>query len=106
MRTYVGTIDKHHNLIVTINGKLLDPRLDLAIHCSQGFACGYGGMGAAQLALAILADYLGDASRALAMYDSFKWAVVAKLPREGWCLTSDQIKHAVRAIDSSVSINH
>ena len=40
-----------------------------------------GGSGPAQLALAILADHLGDDEQALNLYQRFKWAVIAELPK-------------------------
>jgi hypothetical protein len=40
---------------------------------------GYGGSGPAQLALAILADHLGDDAAAVCLHQVFKWSVVAKL---------------------------
>jgi hypothetical protein len=43
----------------------LPPRCDLYNHSPTGFAWGYGGSGPAQLALAILADYLEDDAKAL-----------------------------------------
>ena len=47
-----------------------------------------GGSGPAQLALALLADHLGNDEQALAVYQRFKWAVIAKLPKHAWKLTS------------------
>ncbi len=46
-----------------------------------GFAWGYLGSGPAQLALAILADYLRDDNTALAHYQAFKEKVIGKLPQ-------------------------
>ena len=66
MKTYKG----HrcgHAADVTVNGKPLDPRLDLWNHSPTGFQWGYGGSGPAQLALALLADYLGDDEQAVAL---------------------------------------
>lgn len=85
---------------VTVNGRPLDPRLDLWSHSPTGFEWGYGGSGPAQLALAILADYLADDEEALALYQQFKWALVAKLPKHAWRLTSRQIDEALQAIRS------
>lgn len=96
MKTYKGVRNEHSELIVTVNGVSLNPRLDLWNHCSDGFECGHGGVGAAQLALAILADHLADDKQALALCQHFKWATIAKLPRRGnWQLDSDQIQHAL-----------
>lgn len=83
------------------SGNLLCPlplRLDLRDHSPTGFQWGYGGSGPAQLALAILADYLGD-EQALEIYQSFKWKVIAKLPRgKQWELTVEQIDASLAAI--------
>ena len=46
--------------IVTVDGHLLDPRLDLRNHSPTGFEWGYAGSGSAQLALALLADHMRD----------------------------------------------
>jgi hypothetical protein len=59
----------------------LDPRLDLANHSPDGVAWGYLGSGPAQLALALLADLLGD-DQALAHYQRFKEAVLARWPQD------------------------
>ncbi len=70
----------------------LDPRLDLRSHSPTGFQWGYGGSGPAQLALAILADHLGDDEQARELYQDFKLQVIARLPQEqGWVLTPEQI---------------
>jgi hypothetical protein len=71
-------------------------RLDLATHSPTGFEWGYGGSGPAQLALALLADALGDEEQALALYQSFKWQVVAVLPASGWQLSADAVRDVVR----------
>ena len=97
MKTYSGWRD-YHTTVVTVNGQPLDPRFDLWEHSSTGFEWGYGGSGPAQLALALLADHLGDDERAVALHQEFKWAVVTKLSRPTWTLTSDQIEHAVQLL--------
>ena len=83
---------------VTVDGHMLDPRLDLRNHNSTGFEWGFCGSGPAQLALAILADHLDDDQEALEFYQRFKWAVVAGLPGR-WTLTSrdiDAVLHTIR----------
>jgi len=84
--------------VVTVNGELLDPRLDLRNHSPTGFEWGYGGNGSAQLALAILADHLEDPAQALNLYQRFKWALTAELPHKGWTLTSPQIDQIIQRI--------
>ena len=68
-------------------GHALDPRLDLRNHSPSGFEWHYNGSGPAQLALALLADALGDDERAQASYQDFKFRVVARLPDHGWELS-------------------
>ena len=83
---------------VTVNGRPLDPRLDLRSHSPAEFEWGYGGSGPAQLALAILADHLADDRQALDLYQRFKWTVIAELPRHSWTLTGRQIDEALQSI--------
>src|SRR6267378_1793164 len=64
---------------VTVNGRALKPRLDLWSHSPTGFEWGYGGSGPAQLALALLADHLGDDNEAVSLHQEFKRIVVANL---------------------------
>lgn len=85
----------------------LPARLDLRDHSLTGFAWGYGGSGPAQLALALLADALGDDERATRLYQAFKWEVVASLPTAGgWALTDADVAavaHAIEATQTSES---
>ena len=97
MKTFEGRREGHV-AVVTVNGRSLKPRLDLRNHSPTGFEWSYGGSGPAQLALAILADHLGDDERALTLYQQFKWHVVAALPQSGWTLTSDDIDEALLAL--------
>ena len=76
---------------VTVDGRRLNPRLDLWNHSPTGFEWGYGGSGPAQLALAILADHLGDDEQAFNFHHRYKWAVIAELPKRSWTLTSQEI---------------
>jgi hypothetical protein len=78
-------------VIVTVDGRPLNPRLDLYNHSPTGFEWGYCGSGPAQLALALLADHLADDEEALNLYQRFKWSVVVELPRRRWTLTSREI---------------
>lgn len=82
---------------VTVDGKPLDPRFDLKRLSPTGFEWTYEGNGPAQLALALLADHLGDDARALALYVPFMRAVVAELDNS-WELTSTDLDAALQAI--------
>ena len=64
MKRYEGRREGYA-VIVTVDGRRLNPRLDLWNHSPTGFEWGYGGSGPAQLALAILADHLRDNETAL-----------------------------------------
>ena len=84
---------------VTVDGVPLNPRLDLWNHSPTGFEWGYAGSGPAQLALALLADCLGDDEAAVELHQEFKSAVVAGLSFAGWTLTEDEIRETVEAME-------
>jgi uncharacterized protein DUF6166 len=96
MKTYVGGRSLA-GAEVTVDGKPLDPRFDLKRLSPAGFEWTYEGHGPAQLALALLADHLGDDNRALALYEPFMRAVVAELDNS-WELTSAEIDAALQGI--------
>ena len=99
MKTYEGR-RQGYSVIVTVDGRPLNPRLDLYNHSPTGFEWGYCGSGPAQLALAILADHLADDRQALDVYQRFKWTVIVELPRkQSWTMTDqviDQILQNIR----------
>lgn len=93
----------------------LDWRLDIVNHSPTGIGWGYPGSGAAQCAVAILADYFSDGENpkfqkrqwddrspdgpnelALQFYMDFKWAYISRLKMdEGFELTGDQIDRII-----------
>jgi hypothetical protein len=83
--------------VVTVDGKPLAPRHDLRRLSGTGFEWTYEGAGPAQLALALLADHLGDDARALALYEPFMRAVVAELDNS-WELSAADIDAALARI--------
>jgi len=97
MRQYEGSRAKA-GTVVTVNGDIIDPRLDLRNHSPSGLEWGYAGSGPAQLALAILADHYKEKKKALEVYQSFKFAVVTKLPKYGWTLTTEQINEVMQSL--------
>ena len=98
MKRYEGH-RQGYAVVVTIDGKPLNPRLDLYNHSPTGFEWGYGGQGPRQLAAAILIDYLGDPQQARSLSDDFEKAVVKRLPRDkNWVLTADDIEKALQDI--------
>jgi len=84
---------------VMVDGRPLNPRLDLWNHSPSGFEWGYGGSGPAQLALALLADCLGNDGAALAAYQRYKDIIVSRLPYRGWTLTSREIQQVLEALE-------
>jgi hypothetical protein len=94
MKRYQGdrTID---GIVALVDGKPLDPRLDLKRLCDKGFEWSYEGDAPAQLALAILADHLGDGEKALRWHEPFMKAIVANFDNE-WEMTSTDIDAALK----------
>jgi Family of unknown function (DUF6166) len=74
----------------------MQERQDIINHSPTGIAWGYGGSGPAQAALGILLDYLGHEAHARALYQDFKFKVIAKFPPNSeWTLTGQQIENAL-----------
>lgn len=96
---YVGTSRTGH--VHRIEGRerrRLNPRRDLLMMSSSSLSWGHAGRGPAQLALALCADALGDDDRALAVYEDFQWAVVAKLGLV-WVITRAEIVDVVERLE-------
>jgi hypothetical protein len=83
--------------VVIVDGQKLAPRHDLRLLSATGFEWTYEGAGPAQLALALLADHLGDDGLALALYEPFMRAVVAELDNS-WELSSADIDAALAGL--------
>lgn len=98
MKVYQGdrTID---GILVTVDGELLDERLDLKRFTNNGFEWTFEGDESRQLALAILADHLNDSARALALTEGFMKAVVANFDNT-WEMTSNDVADAVTALEA------
>ncbi|MDB5366305.1 MAG: hypothetical protein JWM77_2232 [Rhodospirillales bacterium] len=101
MKVYVGdrTID---GVSVRVNGAPLDPRTDLARFTPNGFEWSYEGQEPRQLALALLADHLGDGKEALKLADIFMRNVVANFDNE-WELRGEDIDAALRVLRPQVT---
>jgi hypothetical protein len=93
MKTYAGkrTID---GLVVTVNGQALAERHEIRRFTKNGFEWAYEGDSPQQLALAILADHLGDTERAERLSEPFMKAVVANLDND-WELSGADIDAAL-----------
>lgn len=100
MKRYEGRREGYV-VIVTVDGRRLNPRNDLWNHSPTGFEWGYGGSGPAQLALALLADHCRNDKRAFNLHHRFKWAVVAEFPHRQWTLTSQEIDQVLQHLQET-----
>jgi hypothetical protein len=106
-KTYIGIPHRQSGsgqpVVTVCDGQKSEPlplRLDLFNHSPAGFSWGYGGSGPAQLALALLADALGDDDLAVRLHQAFKFRVVACWPEgERWWITTEQIAAVVNLIE-------
>lgn len=77
---------------VTVDGRTLPMRPKEVNHSPTGYAWGYEGSGPAQLAYAILRDFLGHEPSAKRFYQQFKTEVVARFPMDSpWELSGEKI---------------
>ena len=94
-KTYYSFDDSNSaTVFVSNDGLEMEPlplRLDIVNHSPTGFAWGYSGSGPAQLAVAILADWMSCDHAALALHQRFKAAGIAGLPEKHWSLTDDDL---------------
>ena len=97
MKTYEGWRDLQ-GAQVTVNGAPLPPRLDLRVFNRTGFEWTYAGPGPQQLALALLADHLGDDAQALALSERFMRDVVAFLDN-AWRMDGVELAVALERYD-------
>jgi hypothetical protein len=103
-RTYHGRRDAEgacHVAMVGSDGRErpLDLQLDLENKSPTGAEWGYAGSGPAQLSLALCADALGDDAAALAVYQRFKFAVVAYLDRDQpWSMSAAEVQALCAAL--------
>src|SRR3954468_23099873 len=96
MKTYIGdrTID---GVQVSVDGKPLEPRLDLAALSRNGFEWSYEGPEPQQLAFAMLMDHTGNATLAQSLSEPFMREVVANFDNE-WEMTAADIDAAIAAL--------
>jgi hypothetical protein len=89
MRIYQGkrTID---GIVVTVDGNRLPEHYEVKQFTNRGFEWTYEGTSPQQLALAILFDFSGDGSRAVALSELYMKDVIANLDND-WQLTGDDV---------------
>ena len=95
-KTYRGerTID---GVLVTADGQPLDEGYAIRTYTDHGFEWSYEGDGPRQLALAVLADHLGEAEAALKLVEAFMARVVANFDND-WEMTSADVDRALENI--------
>ena len=98
MKLYQGkrTID---GLVVTVDGRPLPERYEVKRFTTFGFEWTYEGDSPRQLALAILADYLGDNARAIRLAEPFMKQTVANFDND-WELNGAEVEAAVRTLEA------
>lgn len=102
MRYFVGIRDRLGTQVLVREEdgreRVLDPGRSLAVenHSPTGFDWGYAGSGPAQLALALLLESGLAQEEALCLHQAFKFAVVSKLRKSGWLLTTEKIRDWAR----------
>lgn len=96
-KTYRGVRRPDGATLVTCGRQQLPPRHDLRSY-GPVFDWDASEAGPSQLALALLADYLGDDQRALDLHQDFRRKVIRGLPAAGWVLGPEQIEPALREI--------
>ena len=96
MKHYQGrrTID---GIMVTVDGEPLDTRYDLEQFTDLGFEWSYEGDSPRQLALALIADCLGD-DTARNFSSEFMTLVIAELDND-WQLSEEDIRREIRSMD-------
>ena len=95
-KLYAGdrTID---GIVVTVNGEPLPERGDLRAFSDNGYEWTYEGDEPHQLALAMLADFLGDDARALALSEAFMREIVAHF-NNTWEMSGIDVQRAIDAL--------
>ena len=97
MKTYEGK-RAFDGLLVTVDGRKLPEHYAVKQFTTWGFEWTYEGESPRQLALALLYDHTGNASRAIALSDRFMRQIVANLDND-WVLTSADIDLAINGIE-------
>ncbi len=106
-KIYEGRRKDKYSIAVHVKEEHEQPLTHVCVHSPDGFEWGYPGSGPADLALAIMVDFLkedptkaqvyaktgqGSPSPAVHCYQKFKDKFVIGLPKERWTLTEEEIK--------------
>jgi hypothetical protein len=90
-----------------VDGEPLARRSDLSGNATNAFDWGFVGTG--QLSLAILADFLGDDSKAKAMCKEFEEKVIAELPHQSWTMSGQDLTNALApfcGVDDAIAMSN
>jgi hypothetical protein len=98
MKIYEGERDMDGEK-VTVNGTPLASRNDIRSFTHTGLEWGFVGPGPQQLALALLADHLGDDKQALALCRSFMERLTSQLDN-AWRLTAADISAELEKVSA------
>ncbi len=98
MKLYEGIRTEDGIVEVRVNDVPLNPRFDIRRHSPTGFEFGYGGSGPAQLALAILADALGDDELAQQHYQRFKFEKISRIEESSWFITQAEVRRWISQV--------
>jgi len=106
VKTYRGYTDTDETVggpngpaLVYEEGRAPYPLRHLIVHSPSGMAWGYGGSGAADLALAVLADHLGEAE-AIPAHDRYDHAIAERIQdTRAWALHQDFKRHFIAPLD-------
>lgn len=93
-RTEIGEADMKGLPVCNLKTVELDPRPSQSLynHSPDGFEWGYSGSGAAQLALALLLDAVGNGELALKYHQDFKERFVASWQKAYWAINRAQVR--------------
>jgi len=101
---YVGFRTAEGPQVYVVRGGRPVPLRHIERHSPTGFEWGYSGSGPADLALSILADYLGGEAAAEELKGSFKDEIVARLPRSAWMLTEEALQAFLRRHPAAIPV--
>ncbi len=101
-KVYRAISDGHCGLHVTVNGSPLNPRHDIANFNVRyphiTFQSGRMGGATAQLAIAILADYLEKTDEVMKLYGQFALLILNELSAIPWEINSEQMEEHLQLL--------
>jgi len=106
VKTYRGYTDTDETVggpngpaLVYAEGRAPYPLRHLIVHSPSGMAWGYGGSGAADLALTVLADHLGEAE-AIPAHERYDHVIAERIQdTRAWALHQDFKRHFIAPLD-------